>query len=198
MVAVLAVLAMIAIPNFLEAQTRAKITAAKAGIRTLKGALEVYRLDTGSYPATTPLLERDPLGVLADVQLRVLTTPVAYTTPGTFADPFGRVRNQMLMPQLFMEVAVPNAGLSLLYVHYPSFAALTENPFVRVDGAAVLSMGPDRLDSFGVFSPFPPEAMPSLGRSMGRSVPINTVYDPTNGAVSSGDIAGFVGDPRLR
>ena len=198
MVAILAVLALITLPNFLAAQTRAKVSATQVNIRTIKAALEIYRLDNGVYPATDPILGRDPLGVLADAQLRVMTSPVAYLSPAAFRDPFGRVRNQMLVPQLFTEIVVPNVGLSLLYVHYPSFAVLTENPYVRVDGSAIVSLGPDLYDSFGVFGPFPPEAMPSLGRSTGRSAPINTVYDPTNGAVSSGDITGFVGDPRLR
>ena len=42
-VAVIAILAAIALPNFLEAQTRAKVSRVAADLRTIATALETYR-----------------------------------------------------------------------------------------------------------------------------------------------------------
>jgi prepilin-type N-terminal cleavage/methylation domain-containing protein len=49
-VAIIAILAAIAVPNFLEAQTRAKFARAKSDMRTIATALEGYRIDTNKYP----------------------------------------------------------------------------------------------------------------------------------------------------
>ena len=44
-VAIIAILAAIAVPNFLEAQTRAKVTRVKADLRTLALGVEAYAVD---------------------------------------------------------------------------------------------------------------------------------------------------------
>lgn len=90
-VAIIAILAAIAVPNFLEAQTRAKVSRAKADMRSLHTAIESYHLDHSKYlysnrpafaikiasrPNHRPTLER-------------LSTPIAYLNSATaFIDPF--------------------------------------------------------------------------------------------------------------
>jgi len=49
-VAIIAILAAIAVPNFLEAQTRAKIARVQSDQRTYSTALETYYIDNNSYP----------------------------------------------------------------------------------------------------------------------------------------------------
>lgn len=49
-VAIIAILAAIAVPNFLEAQTRAKTARAKADMRSVVVAIESYRVDANHYP----------------------------------------------------------------------------------------------------------------------------------------------------
>lgn len=49
-VAIIAILAAIAVPNFLEAQVRSKVSRVKADMRAIVTALESYRSDTNSYP----------------------------------------------------------------------------------------------------------------------------------------------------
>lgn len=71
-VAIIAILAAIAVPNFLEAQTRAKVSRSKADIRSMTTALESYRVDYTQYP---PSLD-NPL----TWRTYRLTTPVAYMT----------------------------------------------------------------------------------------------------------------------
>ena len=49
-VAIIAILAAIAVPNFREAQVRAKVSRAKSDMRSLVTAIEAYRVDTNHYP----------------------------------------------------------------------------------------------------------------------------------------------------
>lgn len=90
-VAIIAILAAIAVPNFLEAQVRAKVARAAADLRTLATALEAYRIDNNNYPyisddaagewvmpAGFPMTRTSPAG---------LTTPIAYVTSALY-DPF--------------------------------------------------------------------------------------------------------------
>ncbi len=53
-VAIIAILAAIAVPNFLEAQTRAKVARVKADMRTIATAVETYHIDYDAYPRMNP------------------------------------------------------------------------------------------------------------------------------------------------
>jgi general secretion pathway protein G len=81
-VAIIAILAAIAVPNFLEAQTRAKVSRVHADIRTLVTAVESYRVDNRAY-----LPHNDTPQDMAP-----LTTPVAFIT-SLPRDPFNSRRN---------------------------------------------------------------------------------------------------------
>ncbi len=59
-----AMMVAVAVPNFYEAQTRAKVAKAKSEIRNLAVALETYYMDNNNYPPT----------------LYNLTTPIDYLT----------------------------------------------------------------------------------------------------------------------
>ncbi|MCC5876506.1 MAG: prepilin-type N-terminal cleavage/methylation domain-containing protein [Candidatus Sumerlaeia bacterium] len=49
-VTIIAILAAIAVPNFLEAQVRSKVARAKNDLRVLATALEAYHVDNNNYP----------------------------------------------------------------------------------------------------------------------------------------------------
>jgi prepilin-type N-terminal cleavage/methylation domain-containing protein len=49
-VAIIAILAAIAVPNFLDAQVRAKVSASRADLRSLALAVESYMVDWNEYP----------------------------------------------------------------------------------------------------------------------------------------------------
>lgn len=85
-VAIIAILAAIAVPNFLEAQTRAKVSRAKADMQSMGTAIETYRIDSNSYPYQNP--QSRVLRVAAIKALEVITTPVAYMSNVSFSDPF--------------------------------------------------------------------------------------------------------------
>ncbi len=81
-VAIIGILAAIAVPNFLNAQIRAKVAQTEADHRSLATALESYRLDNNIYPPTP-----DTSAYLRYARLAKLTSPIAYmnTIP---VDPF--------------------------------------------------------------------------------------------------------------
>lgn len=75
-VAIIAILAAIAVPNFLEAQVRAKVSRAKADLRTLATAIEAYTTDTNRPPPSV----RYQIENQFNARLWSITTPVAYIT----------------------------------------------------------------------------------------------------------------------
>ncbi|HQH72242.1 MAG TPA: prepilin-type N-terminal cleavage/methylation domain-containing protein, partial [bacterium] len=74
-VAIIGILAAIAVPNFLNAQIRAKIARVQADIRTLGLAIEMYATDKGDVP---PDMNTGGFSSYMVNQLKMLTTPVAY------------------------------------------------------------------------------------------------------------------------
>ncbi len=107
-VAIIAILAAIAVPNFLEAQTRSKVSRVRSDHRSLATAIETYYIDNNTYPASTRTIDetadRDVLQGVASgdysstfrirvgtEQMSTLTTPVAYIT-SNFPDPFADTR----------------------------------------------------------------------------------------------------------
>ena len=107
-VAIIAILAAIAVPNFLEAQTRAKVSRVENDFRTIITAMEAYqayRVDTNAYiPHRNVPNEFD-----------VLTTPIAYMTSIPQC-PFAKQFNQSQHPlSLFYHMeSIPHWGTSYI------------------------------------------------------------------------------------
>ncbi|MFH1742356.1 MAG: prepilin-type N-terminal cleavage/methylation domain-containing protein [bacterium] len=80
-VAIIGILAAIAVPNFLNAQLRAKVTRTWSDMESLAKALDMYFLDHNEFP-TSNYINRYPTRSFAR-----LTTPVAYIS-GFPQDPF--------------------------------------------------------------------------------------------------------------
>lgn len=70
-VAIIGILAAIAVPNFLNARTRAVIARVESDLRSLKSALEMYRIDNNSY-----LRHASAFNYFNE--LAPLTTPISY------------------------------------------------------------------------------------------------------------------------
>lgn len=89
-VAIITILALIAVPNLLDAQVRSKVSRTKADMRAMSTALEAYRVDENKYPTyhyTGPTGEffmggNAGPGIYFDAFTGnpQLTTPVAYLT----------------------------------------------------------------------------------------------------------------------
>lgn len=78
-VAIIGILAAIAVPNFLNAQLRAKVAGTQSDLRVMMGAMQQYHLDNNSYHA-----HRD-----GEAQQFPLTTPIPYLNgflPDRFQD----------------------------------------------------------------------------------------------------------------
>ncbi|MGC9327129.1 MAG: type II secretion system protein [Candidatus Hinthialibacter sp.] len=80
-VAIIGILAAIAVPNFLNAQVRAKVSRVQGDFKALSTALEMYKLDTGRY------ISRQN-NVSWPWRFRPLTTPVSYISQARWPDPF--------------------------------------------------------------------------------------------------------------
>ncbi len=167
-VAIIAILAAIAVPNFLEAQTRSKVSRAQADMRSMVVALSEYFVDES---ALLPVDPDSPL--LSQRTLSRLTTPMAYMTelsddvfwlkgPGDPNDPlegtFGYVNVRTLLDLELIE-------LSDYFEHAYFF----------------VSRGPDGnfdmndTTEGGLLWDFTHDT--STG-----------IYDPTNGTISNGDM----------
>jgi prepilin-type N-terminal cleavage/methylation domain-containing protein len=88
-VAIIGILAAIAIPNFLQAQTRAKVARSKAEMRNVTTAIESYNVDYSHYP--NPYIHPNaptPLTWYYNVP-NSLSTPIDYVSSvESFFDPF--------------------------------------------------------------------------------------------------------------
>ncbi|MGI6458344.1 MAG: type II secretion system protein [bacterium] len=90
-VAIIGILAAIAVPNFLNAQIRARLAQVQSDMRTFAMAIDMYQLDNQSYPWT----DHNPHGAFP-VERRwiAMTTPIAYVSlipVDPFGDPPGAV-----------------------------------------------------------------------------------------------------------
>lgn len=184
-VAIIAILAAIAVPNFLEAQTRAKVSRVRADLRTVATGLEIYFVDWNRYPPNDGVYNVLPLQ---------LSTPIAYLTNVGFTDPFSDKENDPVYGELaryytFQQIMSPaDAMIAMSGGYTPPVEAIDGsggNPgaFDRYGRWRLVSNGPDRLYSrMGVDPPGPFNPNPSSLR--GADIP----YDPSNGTISWGNL----------
>ena len=154
------VLASIAVPNFLEAQVRSKVSRVKADQRAMAVAIEAFYIDNGTYPASTNQLNASvqPSWMYAGPEFSSiaagssLTTPLAYMmsyVPDPFAD---------------------DPNITFMYYSTGKWWMLW-------------SPGPDTD-----YDIMPPVQQWTMGREGIPTQILNWTYDPTNGTVSDGDI----------
>ena len=194
-VLIIAILAAIAIPNFMEFQTRAKVSRIKSDQRTIATGLEAYAVDEGTYPASEYYYWGNHLLFHG---LNRLTSPIAYLT-SVPKDSFGD-RNNPGEGKIGtgFEYGSGKAG-----VHASGWGTYPNDTW------AVDSSGPDNDEdapidhgASGAYSSCIGASYPWPG---GVSNPTNTrgllavIYDPTNGTVSSGQVtrAGGIAPPEL-
>ncbi|MFH1738144.1 MAG: prepilin-type N-terminal cleavage/methylation domain-containing protein [bacterium] len=169
-VAVIGILAAIAVPNFLNAQNRAKVSRCEADMRSLSMAIETYRLDNnqyhpdlGIYWATNfPLVQSS--GALCIFY--PLTTPVSYisTPPIT---PFGP----------WQSTGAPNVDFRGYDYEQVLITNLSQQGLLEARYEyALISAGPTR-------------DFVTLG--MSKNSIVGTVYNMTNGVVSAGNVVRY-------
>ena len=191
-VAIIAILAAIAVPNFLEAQTRSKVSSAYSDMRTLATVLELYHVDRNDYPAELGPVQGSAGSYVGQPainghgQVRVwefktvppsVTTPVAYLTSLPF-DPFKEGATAQLPPNTGLGYNTGNPlDKGYVYLDIASWVEF-ENPQFPEEWAnsifgrwGLVSLGPDQTYN-------PPNSANVNDRGW--------IYDPTNGTLSTG------------
>ncbi|MEI7633662.1 MAG: prepilin-type N-terminal cleavage/methylation domain-containing protein [bacterium] len=173
-VAIIAMLAAIAVPNFLEAQTRAKVSRAKSDMASIAAALESYRADNTAsptmiepgFPGGAPVLKGSNLKWWYTPN--ALSTPVAYIASSDILCPFnGNWDKEPYFPDgIWKRYGYENIKeLIACRADYPVLAN-------RYRDAALAWSGEWRINSVG------PDKIWNPSR----------LYDPSNGTISEGDI----------
>lgn len=203
-VAIIAILAAIAVPNFLEAQVRSKVARAKADMRTLATGLEAYTVDCNKPPTMQIQYVNNGTRTINGASLVNssfagtgwgsprfirLTTPISYLS-SVLVDPFA-VNGYT--------TTYDTGGISPNYDTYDYVSAFDFAPgglfpegatndwrgasVTSGGGWRLASAGPDRTQTFG-------------GGYVGQPAnPFGVDYDPTNGTVSKGDLVRIGGGP---
>lgn len=165
-VAAAPVAAAVAVPNFLEAQIRSKVSRTRSDMRSMATALESYYVDNNAYAAW--VMSDDPQSAAAgNSTLAGMPTFRNYTPGSAFS---------LTSPIAYVTSYFPDV-----------FNSDRENPgpfsyFSDGRGWILTSPGPDAVFDFNPIEVYKSD----LG--MGNPHLIQYSYDPTNGTVSHGDI----------
>lgn len=194
-IAIIAVLTSIAVVNLLEAQVRSKVARAKADIKTIFVGLDMYAVDYKEYPS--PQNSSFPNSIFL-FSVSELTTPVAYLSSVSILDAFKPSWKEHQGVAGLSNGDSPPAGwkASYGYFNFSSRGAywrqMSSSPplsFKPFEGCAVTSVGPD-LDIDGL------QDVPArVVENKWVSISVDSIYDPTNGTRSSGDIGRWTGRP---
>lgn len=202
-VAIIAILAAIAVPNFLEAQTRAKVARVQSDMRSVSVALESYAVDTNKImtmiapnPRVSTINGGSVFGIsgsgtgYVSSRLIRLTTPIAYLSSVPRDGFINQNVGVALAPPQGLTPAPEYDGYD--YVSGTTFVT-GGNPFGDTTNRAagissgagwhLVSAGPDRINCFG-------------GGNVGSTGSVcGWDYDATNGSISTGDIVRIGGGP---
>lgn len=179
-IAIILILISIALPNFLEAQTRTKVTRSMADMRTIGIAIEEYYLDHKKYIpwANTPSFK---------YRFILLTTPHAY-----MKEVYDDIFNADGQPWLQLGIKYSEKDAQMMktfdYVNHEEYMKADRNMTEIRDqngklgqvircGYHLRGFGPDRDNDSGSGAPY--------------HGPIP--YSPTNGTTSNGDLKMFQG-----
>jgi len=171
-VAVIAILAAIAIPNMLLAQTRAKVSRVKNDLRATATSIEAYSTDNGRPP-----YDGEPgFAYYGWVNaLKQLTTPIAYQTQvfvDVFTDP--GIVQEPTRPGHTHFVDFPSRDRVSFDYSTAYWNDLPNDPAMAATWRANFGESAWKITSAG------PDRMPRFG--------LEEHYDPTNGTSSWGDI----------
>ena len=176
-VAIIAILAAIAVPNFLEAQVRSKVSRVKSDQRTIATALESYFVDNNKYPGDSDNELFRP--GQREIGLLRLTSPVAYLT--TLArDPFASQQDT---------TGTDRTASPFFEMGCGSDNYVKEGMAQDVHAWVLISLGTDvapkaQADDTSGNDEFPGQT----GGRGGVQLVTFLTYDPTNGTISDGDI----------
>ena len=180
-VAIIAILAAIAVPNFLEAQVRAKVARAKTDMRTMAVALEQYHVDNNKFPDIF-------------MRLRVITTPVQYITsvPRDVFRLHQTTGGGFQRQRFYRYGAMPLDGPSryIIASNGPDTDIDTyssSNPGGGSDNDDTDNFDPDN-QALRLYPGYSPELFTDGGAVVNETRFRYIEYDATNGTISDGDL----------
>ena len=199
-VLIIAILAAIAVPNFLEFQTRAKVSRVKSDQRSLATAIEAYYVDNNEYPAmavgntgaNAKFGGMTPNAGYFDIctfrikrtgeELHTLTTPISYVTT-LFTDPFASTKGAIFGYRQFKFTWI------LISCGPDRDENTTQSD--HQNGNATVNIGGTGADSnfettFIITIGQPSADYLATPSSSGSQNAL--IYDPTNGTTSQGDV----------
>jgi len=197
-VAIIAILAAIAVPNFLEAQIRAKVSRVKADHRTLATAIESYYIDHNGYPPNNNgVTGGSPVvNPTTSQYMPVLSTPIGYIAVALLQDPFQKINPNAASASARPEYAYLNGSGQDILANIVITTALGTGEAARNMKANqwwLVSAGPDAtsrvneiafLGGGDPWNPTPGDFVILLSE-ISNNPPS---YDPSNGTISAGDI----------
>jgi type II secretion system protein G len=167
-VAIIGVLAAIAVPNFLNAQMRARVTRTYADLKALYNAMEMYRIDNNAYvpdydSGAVPGVSISMNEVMTYAKL---TSPVAY------------LASIPLDPFFIGSVAETYHPKAVAYFQYagPHSGMQDPRPYWKASGTiyTITSLGPDKEDQ--------------IAWDLPHDQAYTASYNMSNGLTSKGDI----------
>ena len=167
-VAIIGILAAIAVPNFLNAQVRAKVTRTWSDLKALVNALEQYHLDRNSYVPDFDGIGLSSSGSEIDT-FKQLTTPVAYMSS---------IPLDVWIPRREEAAGILRGKNERYFEYWGAGTGKTTNAvMIKYNmGYMMRSVGPDKEETWlGDYE--------AAGRKTGQYT-----YDPSNGLISIGDI----------
>lgn len=177
-VAIIGILAAIAVPNFLNAQIRAKIANAQSGLRAYMQGIATYRIDWPGFP--------NHLNGHFPWQNRFLTTPVAYMAQSP-KDPFQTFKGPERLSGPVKMYTFGEYHADAVFgdkVQGSLFGRLFNNPELRKKAESIGAKDAQLAWSYGP-DMFHPAVTPSSEAVARTEYPH---YDPSNGTQSDGDI----------
>lgn len=188
-VAIIAILAAIAVPNFLEAQTRAKISRNRADMRTAVTALETYRIDHNKY-VYDGYNRADTAKYNYWFLSYHISTPISYLTTAKLPDPF-RPKDPNNHWQ-YDDVRYINTDSTWGTV-YDDIQSPRNNGTSSYHDDMTMEFGGYRLQAAGPDGTYGPNGWIGVSAYPPSSLP--QPYDATNGTTSKGDIIRSQADP---
>lgn len=195
-VAIIAILAAIAVPNFLEAQIRSKVSRVRSDQRSVATALEAYYVDNNLYPAWAATADAN--GAAAPNLTWNVNTGLSKATP-----PTATLRTFAINPRT-------NSNMQTLTTPIAYMTTFPRDPFMDTKGATfgyysdpffvgwiMYSVGPDQDEGASdlnknvetVYNPSISQPSPELNAGpLPPATGDSYTYDPSNGTSSPGDV----------
>ena len=175
-ISIVAVLALVALNNYLDATVRARVSRVKNDLRVVANAFDLYYIDHNAY---VPFVHggegriHNRVIVPMSYRLSPLTSPVAYIT-SVPVDQFETFATTDGSPLIFFDTFDYADLASLNRLGVKEGSGMTSGGHWRLSSA-----GPDRIQSYGGTTAEVGETEVNL---------LGVDYDPTNGTISAGDI----------